>query len=69
MKKILLASALTVASVSAFASNGLCTNVGSVASSSYSWNGTNYVLCELPSSVLSDRTLFNGNDTRYRKPV
>jgi len=69
MKKILLASALTVASASAFASNGLCTNVGSVASSSYSWNGTNYVLCELPSSVLSDKTLFNGNDTRYRKPV
>ncbi|MDP2610586.1 MULTISPECIES: hypothetical protein [unclassified Oceanobacter] len=69
MKKLILASALMVASAGAFASNGACVAVGSVADSSYSWNGTTYTLCELPTSITTNKTLFNGNDIPSGQPV
>tara|TARA_R110002050_G_scaffold275137_2_gene419831 strand:- start:2109 stop:3350 length:1242 start_codon:yes stop_codon:yes gene_type:complete len=56
-------------SAGAFASSGACSSVGTIAAVSYSWNGTAYTLCELPSSITTDETLFNGNDTMTGQPV
>ncbi|MAD43483.1 MAG: hypothetical protein CMI02_08405 [Oceanospirillaceae bacterium] len=69
MKRLMMVSALMLSSAGAFASDGSCMAVGSVANASFNWNTVNYVLCELPSSITTDKTLFNGNDVMYQKPV